>query len=262
MSVWYMLNQGPMPGSFNMALDEYLLTHQLSPVLRLYQWECPTLSLGFSQKLDRHVNIQAALERGVPVVRRLTGGKAVLHSSEITYSVTGSMDTAPFDRDLLGSYQEIARAFIVAFRHMGISAEMAPRDTRVSRGGVTSCFASPSAFEIVVDGRKLLGSAQKRTRSRVLQHGSLLIDYQSSHWGELMLRSQGIESDRVTDLQSEIESSIDLSQIKSAIIRGFSEYFGVTMTNLELTEDQRAEIEETARKNYSNLVGHLDSKQG
>ena len=259
---WFLLDQGPLDGSVNMAVDEFLLNrHDSRPVLRFYQWNKATLSLGISQNVDRHVNSSIADQRGILVVRRLTGGKAVLHDSEITYSVTGSLDRSPFDCDLLDSYREIAKAFCTAFSVLGIDAEMATRETRAARGSITSCFASPSAYEIVVGGKKLLGSAQKRTRSRVLQHGSLLVDYRETDWQTLMKRRSSVSTDRVVDLRTLLTDRLSIVGVKAALVRGFSEYFGVKLIPLELSETNWAEIHDIAQKNYANVTSQLDSEQ-
>ncbi|HPQ41644.1 MAG TPA: lipoate--protein ligase family protein [bacterium] len=243
-----------------MAVDEILLRreHPL-PVLRLYQWDRATLSLGMSQELSRHVLPDPIRTLGIPVIRRLTGGKAVLHDRELTYSVTGPMTCRPFSGDLLASYRDIAEAFCDAFHSLGIPAEMAPGNTRAVKGAVTSCFANPSSFEIVVNGRKLLGSAQKRTRNRVLQHGSLLIRYHGDDWTRIMRRHDPGEAGRVTDLETLLGETFSLESVINALLSGFRRRFEVDLIPTTLSDTEMKAAEELARSRYRDLTGQLDS---
>jgi len=254
-SIWYLLDQGAMNGSVNMALDEVLLSRVNSrPVLRFYQWETPVLTLGLSQPVERHVDIEAARSRKIPVIRRLTGGKAVLHSSELTYSITGSTSCSPFNNKLLDSYREIAAAFCQSFQDMGLNVDMASRETRSAKGSITSCFASPSAYEIVVNGKKLLGSAQRRTRNRVLQHGSLLIDYRGSDWEAVMKRKAGIDVHRIVDLRSLLGKTFSLAKVKQALMKAFESRFNINLEPMELTSEEKDMVMKLARERYFDLA--------
>ena len=255
MNSWFLIDHGPLDGSLNMACDEFLLQEGYDrPVLRFYQWATPTLSLGISQKVDRHVDEKACIANGVDIVRRITGGKAVLHDRELTYSITGSMEQPPFDVDLISSYGKIAEAFCRAFQKLNIPAEMAPATTRAAPGGVTSCFANPSACEIVVQGKKLLGSAQKRTRSRVLQHGSLLIEYSGELWDSVMKRKLPVGHHRIACLKDILDGSVHLPELKDSLVVAFEEQFGVVLEKLEISGSDWEEIEKLARDKYSEPV--------
>ncbi|MCD4655225.1 hypothetical protein K8T06_14990, partial [bacterium] len=152
-------------------------------------------------------------------------------------------------------YRNIAMAFCEAFECMGLNADMASRETRSISGSITSCFASPSAFEILVEGRKLLGSAQKRTRNRVLQHGSLLIDYREEDWNLLMRRKTRLDIGRVVDLRFLLGPDFSISMVKTMLIQAFESYFGVKTIPLQLTEEELSKAMEIAQNKYSNLMG-------
>jgi len=158
-------------GAENMATDEALLDRVLrsrGAFLRLYRWDPPTLSIGRNQPLD------AIGQRNVPIVRRPTGGQAVWHEHEITYAVAAPI--AAFG-SLRHAYREIHTRIAMALRSLGIDAVLAEqRPTVQPSNRLTSCFAQPAGGEILVNGRKLVGSAQMRRGDAFLQHGSILLD--------------------------------------------------------------------------------------
>ncbi|GMR10164.1 MAG: lipoate--protein ligase family protein [Anaerolineae bacterium] len=158
-----------------MALDEAILEAVLKlrvpPTLRFYAWNPPCLSLGYAQAVkdaDR-----AAIEReGWELVRRPTGGKAILHTDEITYSISAPADHPLFANGVLPSYERISMALMAGLEEMGIEPELHTADPPAP-GSNPVCFQNPGAFEITVEGKKLVGSAQLRRAGGVLQHGSL-----------------------------------------------------------------------------------------
>lgn len=176
MNNWRLLIDPPQNGLENMATDEAIIescNQRLSqPTLRLYEWSEPTLSIGCFQKADNV--IKYCLKAGIPYVRRITGGRAVLHSDEITYSIICSEDEPLFKEGISGAYRIISRCLLAALREAGVNADM--HTSRAIEHGFekTSCFHSPSRYEIIIDNKKLIGSAQRRFKSAFLQHGSIL----------------------------------------------------------------------------------------
>lgn len=165
-----------MDGPGNMALDEALMARvreQGEIVVRVYSWSRPTLSLGRNQTARGRYDLDRARAMGIDVVRRPTGGRAVLHHREVTYSVAAPDDALGPLRE---SYHRINRLLIEAFDRLGIAAEEAAPRARAPRPGVVPCFEVPMAGEIVVGGRKLVGSAQVREHGALLQHGSILVE--------------------------------------------------------------------------------------
>ena len=173
---WRVLVTPPDEGAANMALDEALLARARATgetVLRVYEWARPTLSLGRHQRAAGCYTPAGAAARGVDVVRRLTGGRAVLHARELTYSVTAPVVA---DEPLRESYHRINAVLIAALRALGVAAEAAAGGERAPLPGVAPCFEVPTEGELVVRGRKLVGSAQWRDAGALLQHGSILVD--------------------------------------------------------------------------------------
>ncbi len=172
-----------------MAVDESILEHtqagrgdhwgfhpvQVSlPTLRLYAWNPACLSLGHAQPFA-DVELARLKERGWEVVRRATGGRAILHTDELTYSVIGSAEEPVLAGGVLESYNRLAQALLLAVKNLDLSVEMKEFVGHVSNVTHTNpvCFEVPSTYEITVNGKKLIGSAQARKKEGVLQHGSL-----------------------------------------------------------------------------------------
>ena len=170
----------PRSGAVNMALDQALAEAAAAgdslPTLRFYRWEPPAVSLGRHQSI--HDVDQAAIARlGYEVVRRPTGGRAILHIDELTYSVVAPKDEPRVIGGVMDAYLRLSNALLTGLRTLGLDAvEKAPGDVRAGPDVSAACFEVPSAYEITAGGRKLMGSAQSRRAGYVLQHGSLPLD--------------------------------------------------------------------------------------
>jgi lipoate-protein ligase A len=221
-----------------MALDEAMAQAcgqgLVPPTLRFYGWDRPTLSLGYSQKTGDEIRMDLCAAKGIPIVRRPTGGKAVFHDRELTYSVSARTDDPLFTGGIGGTYRVIAEAFLAGLRLLGISAEMfrnrlgRPPDHPLS----PSCFASPYGHEIAVHGKKLIGSAQRRWRDRFLQHGSILLS--PSPEFESFFRMTPIPTPPggdppFTTLEEVLGHPVSESTIRDVICRGFQETLKVDL---------------------------------
>lgn len=166
---------GAACGSVNMARDAALLAGHRpgdDPVLRLYRWDPPAVTIGYNQDL-RAFDAKALRAAGYDLVRRPTGGRAILHADELTYAVVGSSPGPLFGRSLHDSYLSINRALTAFLADLGLQAEVLAGESLAQARGV-SCFRSAGRHEIRVGGRKIIGSAQRRQRGVFLQHGSIL----------------------------------------------------------------------------------------
>jgi len=177
MDTWRLVLTPPARGAWNMAVDEALLESvgrgASLPALRLYAWQPPCLSLGYAQPYS-DVDIPRLKERGWEVVRRPTGGRAILHTDELTYSVVAPLNEPRLAGTLLESYNRLAQALLAALRLLGLPVEMQERSAASQAKNTNPvCFEVPSTYEITVGGKKLVGSAQARRKEGVLQHGSL-----------------------------------------------------------------------------------------
>jgi lipoate-protein ligase A len=185
-SRWRTLVSRPADGVENMAVDDALLDRARASgecVLRLYEWARPTLSFGRNQPARGQYDLARARELGVDFVRRPTGGRAVLHHRELTYSVTAP---AALLGSLRESYARVNRLLIAALRRLGVGASVAPHLARAPAPGIAPCFDQPAAGELVLGDRKLVGSAQWRDGEAFLQHGSILVDDDQALASELL----------------------------------------------------------------------------
>lgn len=190
LSRWRLLLTPPASGAENMALDEALMSRARETgewVLRVYSWNQPTISLGRNQSARGRYDLDGIRTRGLAVVRRPTGGRAILHHREVTYSVTAPVADAG---ELRESYARINRLLVAGLASLGVGAEIAAPARRAAAPGMAPCFDEPSGGELTVEGRKLAGSAQWRMDGALLQHGSILIQDDQSALAELVVGGQ------------------------------------------------------------------------
>ncbi len=170
-----LITSPPRPAAINMALDEAMLAHAAESgetLLRLYSWDRPSVSFGRNQRCQGVYSAARCDQAGVPAVRRLTGGRALLHGREVTYSVAAPTTAAP---TLRGGYEAINALLVEALQALGIPVERAAPAARTPSPDLAPCFETPSAGELVVGTEKLVGSAQHRDAVAFLQHGSILL---------------------------------------------------------------------------------------
>jgi lipoate-protein ligase A len=235
MKQWDLILDGAIDGQTNMAIDGALLDEaEKDPrprtCLRFYSWARPTISLGRNQQLDRALDLEYCRDNGIDAVHRPTGGRAVLHDDELTYAVI-SNDLEAFGDSIYGNYKRVSEALGLGFRRLGIPALLAP-DTRKPRAtdfaADPPCFASPSRYELMVDGRKIVGSAQRRLRRSFLQHGSMPITVNR----EILARATRMPDPSV--LYDEMAGSAEfriprptLQELTGALMAAFQEYFNI-----------------------------------
>ncbi len=174
---WRLIIDPAAEGAWNMALDESVATcageGKSPPTLRLYQWEPGCLSLGRAQPFS-DINLSGVKEHGWDIVRRPSGGRAILHIDELTYCFAASLDNPLFSGDILESYQRIATGLIQFLNLLGIEADMNYQHPQISQNNQNPiCFEVPSQYEITWEGKKIIGSAQARKGNHVLQHGAI-----------------------------------------------------------------------------------------
>ncbi|MFZ6008073.1 MAG: lipoate--protein ligase family protein [Nitrospirota bacterium] len=181
-SIWRFIDSGLCDAAYNMALDEAIAISvrngEVPPTLRLYGWEAPSVSLGSFQKIV-DIDIEYCINNNIPVARRPTGGRGILHGDELTYSFSAK-NGGDFSGGLLETYRRLSIAFQSALHQMGLNAAMKmERESGTNLTRSPLCFKSTSYGEISLDGRKLIGSAQKRWNDGFLQQGSIpySIDY-------------------------------------------------------------------------------------
>ena len=224
----------------NMAIDEVLLSSKV-PVLRFYQWEPCAVSIGRYQDLD-DIDLEYCTENSIDVVRRITGGKAVLHEKELTYSFIVDKEMMP--RSIVESYKIISSAIIQGLRTLGLKPEM--NRSQVENRDNPVCFQESSFNELTINRKKFVGSAQVRKKGKLLQHGSILIGVNTEKHSSCFK-----EKPEADDLRKRI-TYIDIPEekLKSAIKHGFSGYFNTNLNERSLCDREISEAEELAGMRY------------
>jgi lipoate-protein ligase A len=177
-ATWRLLKTGADEGSTNMAIDEAILTavaeNRSPPTVRFYEWEPPCVSIGYAQSMQGEIDLEACRQLGYTWVRRPTGGRAVLHIDELTYSIAAPQDDPRVAGDIVTSYRQLSWGLVAGLRRLGCDVVQADEQPEAaSVGNSAACFDVPSHYEVTALGRKLVGSAQVRRKGVVLQHGAL-----------------------------------------------------------------------------------------
>lgn len=258
---WRLLYDSPLPGARNMARDEALLravgAGTAPPTLRVYAWDPPTLSLGYGQPL-RDVDEARLADRRWGLVRRLTGGRAILHTDELTYSITLPESHRLAAGSIIESYRRLSRALAGAAQALG----SAPRAERAAerRSGTAVCFETPSHYELTVNGRKLVGSAQARRYGGVLQHGTLPLTGDLARIVDALAFSDeltraaariGVRA-RAATLEEAVGRVIRWDEAAGALAEAAAREFGVEFERGELTPAEVAESETLEREVYAS----------
>lgn len=249
-------------GFINMAIDEAIAIacdKQLSPpTLRLYTWNPPCVSIGYFQDVNEVIDISECKRQNIDIVRRLTGGKAVLHNKELTYSIISPSKNDIFPNGIKGSYKAIADCLLHGIKDLGISGEITESPSK--KGDGFSCFLDTSFYEISVKGKKLIGSAQKRWRTLFLQHGSIIISPSHTQLASLLRFNKeeertgfiNLHKEKSTSIEEETKKSSDIIEIKSAIKKGFEEKTGIKLFEEELTDFEKTEAQRLFKEKYGN----------
>jgi lipoate-protein ligase A len=247
--------------AYNMAADEAILQCYLQglvpPTLRFYGWDPPSLSLGHFQKIEGGVNLGNLSAGGFGLVRRPTGGRAVLHHHELTYSVVaGAKDGLP--GNLAGSYLYISRAFVDTFGQFGVAGELHPKTT-AEASSTGACFESPSWYELKVNGRKLVGSAQLRRGDSFLQHGSILLDFSADDLATVLQLPEGFTVNQlIKRLRQKVTSFRELgvmvepTRLADAITDSFRNLYQLEFIAQPLLDIERQMIHELITTQYAN----------
>ena len=238
MQEWRLIEDGPRDGESNMAVDKAILAAcevgAVPPTLRFYSWERPTLTVGYAQDSAREIDINRCRKLGIQVVRRPTGGRALLHNHEVTYSFTAPIPHPQFPPSLLGAYKVVAGALLEGLREIGVSNAVLASGRKLNKGHGSfhspSCLSSSNHLEIEVQGAKLVGSAQRRKKKAFLQHGSILLDCDRALLNSLFkyeaddfrFRSMDILDNKVTTLSECLGKEVSREDVLRALKKGFS----------------------------------------
>ena len=260
-ATWRLLIDDPADGATNMAVDEAILAAVVDglspPTLRLYSWSPPCLSLGRNQPLS-NVDLVACREMGIDVVRRPTGGRAILHTDELTYALVLLQSDPRATGDVVESYRRLSEGLLTGLRSLGVAANRAVGQRKGGTDLTAICFETPSDYEITAGGRKLMGSAQWRAKGGVLQHGTLPLHGALDRIVAcLNLPEVERESQRLCLLQKAITleealgQPIPFCQAADAMATGLAKALRLTLVPGELTAHELAVASELRHNRYS-----------
>lgn len=262
MRQWRLIIDSPMMGAYNMAIDEAIMLAvsdgKALPTLRLYDWSPLCLSLGYGQRL-RDADLDRIDTAGWQIVRRPTGGKAILHGNELTYSVSIPKDHELAQGDVVESYRRISEALLTALRYLGLS----PASEMQAKGNTglgPVCFEVPSHYEITSGGKKLIGSAQVRRKDGILQHGTLPLT------GDIALicdalaypdeatreEAKNLVRDRATTLEAVLGEYVSWEKAAESLVKGFEDTFGIHFTEDSLSDEEKSLAEQLVLERYAH----------
>ena len=250
-STWRLIIHPPAKGSWNMAVDEAILeaifTGEALPTLRLYAWQPACLSLGHAQPFTE-VNTDQTESNGWDIVRRPTGGRAILHVDELTYSVIAPLSEPRVRGGVLESYLRLSEALLQALRLLGLNPQANQQSSsQNSKTPNPVCFEVPSNYEITVNGKKLIGSAQARRKDGLLQHGALPLH------GDLTRIINALNfPDPAATVESELVSAMSWEQASQAFQDAFTQVLNLDLEPAELTEKELARAKELVNEKYAH----------
>ncbi|OIJ16854.1 octanoyltransferase [Anaerobacillus alkalilacustris] len=266
---WNFINSGKCSPAYNMALDEALLEwhseDKIRPTIRFYGWEPATLSIGYFQKVEKEINLEAVKKNELGFIRRPTGGRGVLHDKELTYSVIVSENHPKMPKGVTESYRVISEGVLDGFKQLGLDAYFAIPKTKEDQENLKNprsavCFDAPSWYELVVEGRKVAGSAQTRQKNVILQHGSIILELDETKLFELFkfpnerVRDRLLKgfSQKAVPINELIKHKVTIDDAEVAFKRGFEKGLQIDLVPYQLSEEQEAYVHELAVKRYAN----------
>lgn len=252
-----------------MAIDEAIMQSVAAggpPTLRLYGWEPPAVSIGYFQDLEREVDEAACSQLGIDVVRRLTGGRAVLHDVEVTYSLVIAESHPLIPSSVVESYRVISEGLMRGLERLGMRPEMkmperspGGRLARIANGGSAACFDAPSWYEVTVGGKKVIGSAQVRRYGVVLQHGSIPLQLDADKLFSVLRfpseeareRAKVAFLRKADSIRALLGRPISFLELSDHLVAGLRERLQIEFEEGHLTAREEEEAERLERTRYS-----------
>ncbi|MCK5053609.1 MAG: lipoate--protein ligase family protein [Anaerolineales bacterium] len=261
---WRLMLSPPAHGDLNMALDEAILEAvgrgESRPTLRFYAWEPPCISLGVAQSY-RDVDVERLRTAQWDLVRRSTGGRAILHTDELTYAVIAPIDNPHVAGGVLGSYRHLSTGLVAGLQQMGMSVEIEPeKQLSEDERGNPVCFQAPSAYEITVKQRKLLGSAQVRRRYGILQHGTLPLKGDITRICEVLqfdseedrtLAADALRN-RAATVEELVGKTLSWESAAQAMSEGFHRALDLQLDSGDPSPGELTRAEELQREHFAN----------
>lgn len=265
MHKWRLIIDDKNNAYYNMAVDEAIMkTHSQGdtpPTLRFYGWQPAALSLGYFQQAKKEVDFEKCQEEGIDPVRRLTGGRAILHDRELTYSIVIREDYKLLADSIEKSYQQISSGLVAGLNQLGIPAELkaVERGKKAPSGHSAACFDAPSWYEVILKNKKLIGSAQRRRNKTILQHGSLPLEIDASKIFKILNYSSEAERKKARRIFSAKSISLQkagfnfsLSELEAALSAGLAQSLKIEFKKGKLTAAEKELAQKLAQEKYNS----------
>lgn len=264
MTKWRLIDTGPLDGPTNMAIDEALLScfdpETTTPVLRLYGWNPPALSLGRFQQAADVLDPERCRQSGVPIVRRITGGGVIFHTEELTYSLVCAPHQIPPAASIKESFRVLTTFLLNFYKGLGLTAAYAvdqfPVDTTLGQR-TPFCFAGKETYDILIHGRKIGGNAQRRLKNLIFQHGSIPLRNMVSEGAKYLREPLPGLKESVTSLDEQ-GITCDAKALMQLLASAFLETIAITLEPSALTPREEAKTRLLLEKYQSdgwNLEG-------
>lgn len=274
-TTWRLIRSDPADAARNMAVDEAIMTAHgrglVPPTLRFYTWQPAAVSIGYFQSLEREIDVEACRRAGFGIVRRPTGGRAVLHDDELTYSITIAESILP--GSVLATYRYLSRGLLAGFGLIGLRADLTNPPSRggepaaagvapAPHGPSAACFDAPSWYELTAAGKKIVGSAQTRKNGVILQHGAIILGLDL----DKLMATLRFPSDQVRErvrqtlaakaggIDEAAGRRVDARELAEAMATGFTVELGLVLEPGELTPKELRLADEFERTKYSQNV--------
>ncbi|GLI37643.1 lipoate--protein ligase [Geobacter hydrogenophilus] len=260
---WRLVDTGPLAGPANMAVDEALLLHfdpaASLPVLRLYGWEPPAFSVGRFQRAEEALHLERCTAAGIPVVRRITGGGVIYHAAELTYAVVCATRHISDARGVKESFRALTGFLLRFYGDLGIDASWAVDSrSRDGRLGVRTplCFAGQEEYDIVADGRKIGGNAQRRLKDVIFQHGSVPLRCALAEALPFFRQPPPGLLEGATSL-AQLGVAADPARLRGRLAAAFAESLGVDLVPAPLTAEEEATSARLGAERYGKAAWNL-----
>jgi len=256
MNVWRLIISGKENPSINMGIDFALWKSvsegKSSPVLRFYQWMPSSISIGYNQNLEGLIDVEFCKKNNIHCVKRPTGGSAIFHDIELTYSFSAATCHKTCFLFPLSSYIEICKGIKMGIQKYGINLQIRGyNEGKEPSYTKKNCFSLSSRHDLVFDGKKLVGSAQRRNKNSFLQHGSILIEIREKIWEKVFIEK--VDFSKITCLRN-LGIDVKLNELEKFLKNGFENIFEVEFQIDELTEEEKRESLKFAEKYFGNII--------
>jgi lipoate-protein ligase A len=263
-AVWRVIIHPAADGALNMAIDEAILESVAAghapATLRFFAWEPPCLSLGYGQPIS-DVDSDRLAARGWEMVRRATGGRAILHTDELTYSVIAPINEPRVEGGVVESYRRLSQGLLAGLRGLGVGADADRRVENAAKIANPVCFEVPSDYEITANGKKLVGSAQTRRRGAVLQHGSLPLYGDLARICDVLAFPDEAAREaarkrvrrRATTLEEVLGERVEMARVVEAMMSGFATALNLDLQESGLSPDEQRRAEALRAEKYAAL---------